>query len=269
MKSVSRSKEKRMYRSRFNGFRLSSLVVVGFAVAMGMQFAVPGSLLAGLVTWNGTTDVMWDGSNWTGGTPEGNDVVFNAVGAGNLTTELNGTSYTINSLTFNADADSNVSIGSSGTETLTIGSAAGITVDAGSAAAQHDISANVILGVNQTWTNNSSSSLLLVSGVIGDSGSHYSLTKDGAGILRLTGDNTFDGGFTLRDGTVQVGSDSALGSGGYVHDPWRHDRGLRRGPHHWSGRQRAGRFHGRGQPRLLALQYHQFGGEHADGDGEQ
>ncbi|MFS8180639.1 autotransporter domain-containing protein [Pseudovibrio denitrificans] len=40
-----------------------------------------------------------------------------------------------------------------------------------------------------------------------------SITKDGAGTLRLTGTNDFSGGTTINDGTVQVNDISSLGTG--------------------------------------------------------
>lgn len=49
------------------------------------------------------------------------------------------------------------------------------------------------------------------SGVI--SGSGGSLVKTGTGTLTLSGDNLFDGGFTLNGGTVSAGHDNALGTG--------------------------------------------------------
>jgi fibronectin-binding autotransporter adhesin len=40
-----------------------------------------------------------------------------------------------------------------------------------------------------------------------------SLTKFGAGTLRLTGTNTYAGGTTINDGVLELGSDSAIGTG--------------------------------------------------------
>jgi fibronectin-binding autotransporter adhesin len=59
-------------------------------------------------------------------------------------------------------------------------------------------------------------STLTVGGVIGDGGSGYSLTKNGAGTLRLNGANTFSGGLTLSAGTLSLGNNAALGTGTFT-----------------------------------------------------
>ncbi|RYZ07902.1 MAG: hypothetical protein EOO24_10705, partial [Comamonadaceae bacterium] len=50
-----------------------------------------------------------------------------------------------------------------------------------------------------------------ISGVVGGTGA--SLVKDGTGTLTLTGANTYTGGTTLVKGRIDVGTDSALGTG--------------------------------------------------------
>jgi outer membrane autotransporter protein len=47
--------------------------------------------------------------------------------------------------------------------------------------------------------------------ITGDGGS---LTKIGAGTLTLSGDNDYSGGTTIEGGTIQLGADGAIGSGG-------------------------------------------------------
>jgi len=63
-----------------------------------------------------------------------------------------------------------------------------------------------------------SSNMLTISSVISNhnNGSFtevVDLTKGGAGTLKLTGNNTFTGGFNLNGGTLILGSDTALGTG--------------------------------------------------------
>ncbi len=57
-----------------------------------------------------------------------------------------------------------------------------------------------------------------ISGVISNSasGSPAGIAKSGAGTLRLTQANTFDGGVTLSAGTLAVGNNAALGTGDLV-----------------------------------------------------
>jgi autotransporter-associated beta strand protein len=50
-----------------------------------------------------------------------------------------------------------------------------------------------------------------LSGVISNANGDKTLVKDGAGILNLTGTNTFDGGVRIEDGTLIAGNHQALG----------------------------------------------------------
>ncbi len=52
-----------------------------------------------------------------------------------------------------------------------------------------------------------------VSGIIGQSGGTYSLTKAGSAMLTLSGANTFGGGLVLTAGTLALGNSSAAGTG--------------------------------------------------------
>jgi fibronectin-binding autotransporter adhesin len=106
----------------------------------------------------------------------------------------------------------------------------GIDVSQTNGAANHVIASNLALANNATVANGSSGDLTLggniglasnrltvtgpgdtlASGVVSGSGT---LTKEGTGTLTLTGNNTFSGGSSIRGGTVEVGSNTALGSG--------------------------------------------------------
>ncbi|HLE90279.1 MAG TPA: hypothetical protein VI753_03945, partial [Anaerolineales bacterium] len=131
-----------------------------------------------IYTWDGSDSSLWTaGGNWSGGsapTLATDEIVFYATGATNLATSLNGTSYSINSLTFNSTATSNVTLAATGAETLTIG-AGGVSVSS----ATHNvyISAPVVLGATQTWTISSSAAsyAMSVTGVI--SGVGFNLTN--------------------------------------------------------------------------------------------
>lgn len=68
------------------------------------------------------------------------------------------------------------------------------------------------LSSNSTLSVGASGAVL--SGAITDGlGASYGLTKSGAGSLTLSGDNAFDGGVTLTDGTLVAAHDNALGTG--------------------------------------------------------
>ncbi|MFA4943070.1 MAG: autotransporter-associated beta strand repeat-containing protein [Lentisphaeria bacterium] len=105
---------------------------------------------------------------------------------------------TVNGLGLNADGN-----------TLTIATGSGITVNSGVPLAT--IGANVALGANQTWTNNSTTAPLIVSGVV--SGGSNTLTTAGAGTIVLSGANTYTGATTINAGsTLQLGNGGATGS---------------------------------------------------------
>ena len=166
---------------------------------------------------NGTTDTF--------ALPGATTNVLLASLAGNLSTTLD-QSFTVNSLVF-AGTGNTISSGT-GSNTLTIQAAglngntvgSGITVNAGAAAST--ISADVVLGASQTWTNHSSSPLT-VSGAVSDEGHGYSLSTAGTGTIILSGASTFTGGVTIGAGsTVQVqgtdtGSAGPLGGGGLIY----------------------------------------------------
>ena len=53
---------------------------------------------------------------------------------------------------------------------------------------------------------------LTFSGVIGDDGNNYGITKQGAGVLLLNGANTYAGPTTVNSGTLSITDNAALGS---------------------------------------------------------
>ena len=173
-------------------------------VATGGAAAAPNTAY-----WQGTQgDGKWNTltggltTNWAA-SPVGNvdtfalptsntNVVFTANSATSLSTTLE-QNFTINSLTFTdggtANAAGSTIASGTGANSLTINAAAlngnaagnGITVSA--SAGPDLISADVILGASQTWTNNSTTNPLSFTGVI--SGSGLTLTTAGAGSIQI------------------------------------------------------------------------------------
>lgn len=164
-------------------------------------------------TWNTTTN--W----WTtiGGTTTvatvpgaGETAFFNANGTTTArNVYLNG-SRSVGGITLNSNnGGTSIYGGTSGaptTQSLTIGTG-GITLDVNGLAFQS--TANIVLGANQTWSNNSN--LTVLSQVSGTG----SLIKTGSGVLFLTNatGNSYSGGTTLSQSMIQVGSNTALGTG--------------------------------------------------------
>lgn len=76
-----------------------------------------------------------------------------------------------------------------------------------------------VVGGNVTTsvlTLSPSSGTVAFGGTLGGGGANenaLNLVKDGAGVLRLTGSNTLAGGVDLKQGTIEIGNDAALGAG--------------------------------------------------------
>jgi autotransporter-associated beta strand protein len=210
-----------------------------------------------LTVTNGTTagspvNAYWTGANGTSwntvagaatsfatgpsGSPDplappgsGTNVYFTANIASNLSTSALDTAFTINSLTFTGAGTANIAgstIGAGTGGSLQINAAAvgsvaagtGIVVQAASGA--NTISAPVVLGANQTWTN-SSSNALTVSGAVSGTGTTLTLTGNTTGgTFVLGGASTFTGNVTITGNTTvsvssigSVATPGALGQG--------------------------------------------------------
>ncbi|MFN6017826.1 MAG: autotransporter-associated beta strand repeat-containing protein, partial [Verrucomicrobiota bacterium] len=167
---------------------------------------------------------IWDGGgantnintagNWDA------DALPTSLTAGNqtLTFGTGGSTATINTdvnvLGININRDAAFTI-ANGAGNLTIGTG-GITVTPGTAARSHWIGENIILNGNQTWsipnTGISPGNMQLsVNSVI--SGNFGIIRTGAAGILKLSGNNSFTGGVIHREGFLNLGNANALGSG--------------------------------------------------------
>ncbi len=157
------------------------------------------------------------------------DVKFYATGATNLETTL-GANFTINGLTMVGGAVTGDVVIGDGIEeyALTINEG-GITIE--SDAGKLTIQSNVTLGDEQTWTNNSTASLFAVTGDIENGGNDLTiagdgnttlsgvlgvgdvktggLIKEGAGMLTLSGANTYTGTTTINAGTLLLTENQA------------------------------------------------------------
>ena len=164
--------------------------------------------------WKGDVDDQWTSLNWTSdeaGTVPGGPlpadgsagIAFAATGAANLVNLL-GADQNVKSIVVTAGSGP-VSIG--GSHNLTIG-ADGIWLDQAAAGGLSlDSTGEVVLGANQLWKNKSSSTLA-VNSVVSGSGS---LTKIGAGPVRLGGVNTYTGGTIIEQGVLALDHAEALG----------------------------------------------------------
>ncbi len=112
--------------------------------------------------------------------------------------------------------------GSAGTLTVALnGGTVGSLADAWSTSQAMTLGGNVVFDTtkktvneNGTATSTSAGSTITLAGAISDaSGKTGSLTKTGAGTLKLSGANSFTGDVKISAGTLQAGSTSALGTG--------------------------------------------------------
>ncbi|MDF1824604.1 MAG: autotransporter-associated beta strand repeat-containing protein [Verrucomicrobiales bacterium] len=179
----------------------------------------------GDVFWTGDVDGSWaalsggntnwstaaDGSVEAGFTPgASNTVNFSATNGINTVTTVDNV-YSIEGLNFLNSGTAAVTINEGVFGSLTIGSG-GIDVQTGSPVTA-TITAPLELGANQAWTVADSGTLLDVGGAVSGSAN---LSKAGAGILTLSGDNSMSGVLSLDAGTLNINSATALGTGGFT-----------------------------------------------------
>ena len=192
-----------------------------------------GAAFLGLPANTSQPPVVWDGggadplwgtaNNWTSNaTPVFNnalEVVFNSVGAGNLTNAV-GASRTIRSLTFNSDADADVGIylaekisspamsyvltfdavGGSATNTVAAGAAGNFTIGVGGGGGRGSVTLADSLVVN----HNGSGELEFDRPISGSGG----ITKNGSGRLFLRQSNLYTGSTVVNAGTVITGGNT-------------------------------------------------------------
>lgn len=203
--------------------RQSSLgISLGSAIASLGMIALSGTAQAAEFWWSGA-DITnnWSDLNWSATAADsgpvllgGNaDAVFSIIGGGtDLNTNL-GTTISISSLRVNEVNPVTINGDPFGTPltitgTGTIVPLSGINIETG--AGLTTINANLDLGVAnaQIVIVNNTAGLVVNGDMIGANG----LTKQGTGVLTLTGQNTYVGATNVMDGTLQLGDGLTTGS---------------------------------------------------------
>ncbi|OAM91745.1 autotransporter-associated beta strand repeat-containing protein [Termitidicoccus mucosus] len=200
-----------------------------------LRAQVSGTFTGSDSTWNDAAS--WSPSGVPGATPTYDTAVFDdsiAAASGTKTITVDGL-FNLNGLS--------AASGLEQTLVLTDNGVAGRGFHLGGAGAGISLPGNAFLTVDTNVSLDASASLvnsqgmmtfnagktfdiagndLLVNTVIGSAvtriystiaGTTGGITKTGAGILELYGDNAFDGGVRFHDGTLRIGHNSALGSG--------------------------------------------------------
>ena len=153
-----------------------------------------------LGNWNNGTD-----ANWANANPDSASFGSSAGGTlGAAGTVTLGTAITAGSLTFNTALGGGTYIIDTSTLALTLNT--GITANE-SATIQSGAGGSIMLGGGNAWSV-ASGKTLTVSSSIGGTG--FGLTKNGLGILTLSGTNTYDSGTTVSAGTLLTTKAAAL-----------------------------------------------------------
>jgi autotransporter-associated beta strand protein len=191
---------------------------LGTTLLDGQMVNVHGNVYTGLSTWIAGSGGNWNSfGNWDtlGGTPGLDGILSRAndtatFGAGSGVVSLNGTCPEIKSLTFASSGGSYTIAQGTTTDVLHMSNGSGVATV--SVVGSQTISAPVNLdSTTDVAVTNSTDVLTLSGNVFGVNG----LIKDGAGLLSLTGTGSYSGGTSVNNGTVQLGSATAMiGHGG-------------------------------------------------------
>jgi len=202
-------------RRRYELLCVISLVAVG-----AVSWAGPAEAAA--YTWTPTAagTYNWDDatSNWGSGFPNaiGDTARANINLAGDQTIDLNG-AITIGALNIGDTGGTyyatSIRSGTAGSLTFDVASGSAV-INKGTrcSAAKDIISATITLNDNINITNaaTQASGALMISGDIGEGSAGMTLTKLGAGVLVLSGENTYTGATTVSAGTLLINSPGSL-----------------------------------------------------------
>ena len=191
--------------------------LIGNAVFVGLAFGIATAAHAAIFTWNGGgADNNWQtGANWTNAIPPATDGTASLTFSGNTRTVTTNTIAADTVLTginlVNDNSSGKTSAFTLSGNRITLGG--NISSTASSAAITDTMSLPVLLNGTRTNTINTLHHLT-ISGVIGETGGSYGLTKVGAGELTLSNtNNTYSGKTILSGGRLYFSSLKNVGEG--------------------------------------------------------
>ncbi len=183
-------------------------------------FLTIGGTAALIAQWTSLTDGNWsDGTRWdsnpTYPTAAGDTASFTTAQSSPRTVTLNG-SQTVGTINFNSAAPNGytVAVGSGSLTLDNTTSNSVISVFTGA----HTINPAIALTTNTNITVTNSGDSLTLGGVVSNTAGAKTIAKSGAGKLVLSNANTYGlsagtVGTTLAAGTIEIGSNTALGAG--------------------------------------------------------
>lgn len=170
-----------------------------FLFGLVILWSLAEPAMAATISWSGASNSNFTaGGNWTGGIAPGDTDVASFGNVTNQAVNING-QRTLSSALFNAPDDYTIS----GNQLNLTG---GLTQNgSGTVTFTNDVRYTS----DQTWAINSGT--VEMQGVV--SNPYYmTLTKSGAGLLILSGDNTMQGPLVISGGTVRLANSNALGA---------------------------------------------------------
>lgn len=182
-----------------------------FGTSAGFVTVTLASNTSQYPNWNLSGGGSWNvAGNWTpSGVPNGQGQVayFGSAITGPSTVTLDGT-QTVGTIAFNNANSYTIATGTGGSLVLDNGTKSPNLI---ASLGDHTISANVILNSNLSASITAGS--VTISGTVSEGSAGKTITKSGAGALILSGANGYTGGTFIGAGTVQVGNNTALGTG--------------------------------------------------------
>ena len=193
----------------------SSGIIGGFATVGSTDFAKNSTNSVGgnIVAYTDYTNTALGGTINDGSTTNAR---INSGTSGNIT--LDSTTTAVNTLLQSYTTAATVDTASKTLQTGSIMIGSGKQALTLGAAVNDGFLTAASSGGELFLINNSSNGALNVNAVVADNGSASSLTKAGAGLVLLSGANTYTGNTTVTAGTLKAGGASANSSGAFGHN---------------------------------------------------